>query len=979
MCNTLRLQDSPPFDPRLMLGLHLVDLFLSLLTVLFWIVKSYKRHIDKAFIGAEFLFAIFFAAFYLLGLLRARLRPWAAFSPASLANIVTFVPLFLQATGLRTWLNFSYGRSLCALWAFEALEAAGAVDNLSDVRRRLVLFVLRFVALVISFAGTMYVFEVLGDPGGISDSFVHAEMGEISVYQMCYFVFITVSTVGYGDFTPRTLLGRAFTVLIILSGVAFFSVETSELLALSSSEASGKGRFHPKRRQSGHVLVMGGALGHQAGPTGTLADFLRELCTPRPGVVPPEVVLLVPGEPSEQLRALLRASWAKSHVTLLVASPLEARDLSRCRADSAVAAFVLAELACPESDRAREDEAAVLAAAALHRAHPSLRLRLLLCEQRALLLAAQAGLPGGGCVTAADVAPRLVGLAARMGGASTLVANLLRTAPSPRAGMPGGGARGPGTQSAWVGEYSHGAGRGVFGATLGPWAQDLGFHAAAAKLHASHGVTLLAVQRRGRLVLAPPPGQGGLLVAGDVAFVVAHDAATVAHALQSPRGTDWRALFHARREEAARQEEARARELRVHRRTAALAQALAQAQQQEPEGMAAQAQQPQPEPAPRVDAAVAATAAYLPIQFRTRVALSGRQRSLAHVTAAGGHTVLVLLSASTDAWGDAEQVLHCLRAPHLPCPLPTVVLAPSQPPSGWAQALGGCPVVVGSPSQAAALHACGCGVSAAVVVMAGEPASGSSPALVDRAAVLASTVLERAGLAVWGRDLVVVTELHAPASLAYLPQRLPPAGDAADAPAFLSESSRQLESAAQRAGASVPPGLHARFACGRATFRTDVGRLLGAELVTPGLVDLFRAFVDPMAQGCDSSALWRVPLVSLAQAGSPAPRTYGALFSACCAQGVLPLGLWRMPRGAADMAPPHGHGAPPGGYVVTAPPHWLPLRARDAAFVLASPEWGRLHSRDFDVLRRCDAAIVLQTRWRIRQAHRMRAKLSSHG
>ena len=966
-----------------MLGLHLVDLFLSLLTVLFWIVKSYKRHIDKAFIGAEFLFAIFFAAFYLVRLLRARLRPWAAFSPAALANIVTFVPLFLQATTLRTWLNFSYGRSLCALWAFEALEAAGAVDNLSDVRRRLVLFVLRFVALVISFAGTMYVFEVLGDPGGISDSFVQADMGEISVYQMCYFVFITVSTVGYGDFTPRTVLGRAFTVLIILSGVAFFSVETSELLALSSSEASGKGRFHPKRRQSGHVLVMGGALGQQAGPTGTLADFLRELCTPRPGVSPPEVVLLVPGEPSEALRALLRASWAKPHVTLLVASPLEARDLSRCRADSAAAAFVLAELACPEADRSREDEAAVLAAAALHRAHPSLRLRLLLCEQRALLLAAQAGLPGGGCVTAADVAPRLVGLAARMSGAATLVANLLRTAPSPRAGMPGGprgGIRGGGAaaaHSAWVGEYSHGAGRGVFGATLGPWAQDQSFHAAAAALYASHGVTLLAVQRRGRVVLAPAPGQqGGLLVAGDVAFVVAHDAATVAHALQSPRGTDWRALFHGRREEAARVEEARSRELRVHRRTAALAQALEQAQQQAPEAAAPTHPQPQQQQPQRVDASQAATAAYLPLHFRTRVALSARQRSLAHVTAAGGHTVLVLLSSSDDAWADAEQVLHCLRAPHLPCPLPTVVLAPALPPPGWAHVLGGCPCVVGLPSQVGALHACGCATSVAVVIMAGEPASGSSPALVDRAAVLAATVLERAGLALWGRDLGVVTELHAPASLAYLPQRMPPAGDSAasgDAAAFLSESSRQLESAAQRAGSSVPPGLHARFACGRATFRTDVGRLLGAELVTPGLVDLFRAFVDPVAQGGESSALWRVPLASLAKSGSPAPRTYGALFAACCAQGVLPLGLWRMPRGAAELEPPHGHGAPPGGYVVTAPPQWLPLRPRDAAFVLASPEWGRQHSRDFDTYRRCDAAIVIQTCWRVRHARRMRA------
>ena len=965
-------QDTPPFDTRFMLGLHLMDLFLSLLTVLFWIVKSYKRHIDKAFIGAEFLFAIFFAAFYLLRLLRARLRPWATFSASSLVDVVTFVPLFLQATHLRTWLNFSYGRALCALWAFEALEAAGAVDNLNDVRRRLVLFVLRFVALVISFAGTMYVFEVLGDPGGISDSFVHAEMGDISVYQMCYFVFVTVSTVGYGDFTPRTLLGRAFTVLIILSGVAFFSVETAELLAISSSEASGKGRFHPKRRQQGHVLVAGGAL-TSGGPTGTLADFLRELCIPRPGVVPPEVVLLCTGEPSQQLRALLRARWARPHVTLLVGSLLEARDLSRCRADSARAAFVLAELSCGQEERPREDEAAVLAAAALHRAHPSLRLRLLLCEARSLALAAQVGLPTGSCVTAADVSPRLVGLAGRTPGAATLVVNLLRGAPSARA--PGPGAAPP---AAWMTEYSHGASQGVFGAPLGQWASQLPFHTAAASLYARHGVTLLAVQRHGRVLLAPAQeasqntGESStsspcLLAPGDIAFVVAHDAATVAHALQSPRGADWRALFHARREEAARADEARVRMQRARRRTAALAEALAAASQQQEAASEQKAEMSNP----GVDAApqTAAHAAHLhlvPVRFRTKMAMASRQRSVGHVVAAGGHVIIVLLSPTPDGWADAEQVLACLRAPHMPVPLPALVLAPSAPPAGWAAHFGGCPMVVGDPLQLGPLAAAGCATASRVVVLAGEPAHG----LVDRAGVVAATVLERTACALWSRDPEVILELHAPSDLAYLPPRLPSAAGASICDDLFTERSRQLDSAAQRVSASVPPGLHARFASGRATFRTDVGRLLGAELVTPGLMDLFRSFVDPQSQG-QQSALWCVPLPLPLPGGEGRVRTFGALFAALCTQGVLPLGLWRVPKSARRRAT---SGESTAGYVVTAPPAWLPLHTSDWAFVLATTDWGRVHCPEFAAIKRVDAAIVIQSHWRLHRARRGAAK-----
>ena len=37
----------------------------------------------------------------------------------------------------------------------------------------------------------------------MGDSTIDAEMGDISFYQMCYFTFITISTVGYGDYSPQ--------------------------------------------------------------------------------------------------------------------------------------------------------------------------------------------------------------------------------------------------------------------------------------------------------------------------------------------------------------------------------------------------------------------------------------------------------------------------------------------------------------------------------------------------------------------------------------------------------------------------------------------------------------------------------------------------------------------------------------------------------------------------------------------------------
>ena len=40
---------------------------------------------------------------------------------------------------------------------------------------------------------------------------------------MCYFAFITISTVGYGDYSPQTVPGRLFIIVATVGGVTFFS------------------------------------------------------------------------------------------------------------------------------------------------------------------------------------------------------------------------------------------------------------------------------------------------------------------------------------------------------------------------------------------------------------------------------------------------------------------------------------------------------------------------------------------------------------------------------------------------------------------------------------------------------------------------------------------------------------------------------------------------------------------------------------
>jgi hypothetical protein len=132
---------------------------------------------------------------------------------------------------------------------------------------------------------------------------------------MCYFTLVTISTVGYGDFSPSTVLSRAFAVAAIFAGVTFFSYLSVRMLALLEKEASGRGKFRPQKprrdimtsllpswlvslgeaaaaeddveKDRGHILLIGG--GVTSGSGTVLETFLRALC--RDGKSP-EIVLM---------------------------------------------------------------------------------------------------------------------------------------------------------------------------------------------------------------------------------------------------------------------------------------------------------------------------------------------------------------------------------------------------------------------------------------------------------------------------------------------------------------------------------------------------------------------------------------------------------------------------------------------------------------------------------------------------------------
>ncbi len=72
-----------------------------------------------------------------------------------------------------------------------------------------------------------------------------------------YWTFVTVGTVGYGDYVPKTFLGMYFTISLIVLGIGTFALAIETIIELITSEQNLKimGLINVKR--SRHVVICG--------------------------------------------------------------------------------------------------------------------------------------------------------------------------------------------------------------------------------------------------------------------------------------------------------------------------------------------------------------------------------------------------------------------------------------------------------------------------------------------------------------------------------------------------------------------------------------------------------------------------------------------------------------------------------------------------------------------------------------------------
>lgn len=300
-----------------------------------YVIGTYRRNVITYIAVVQRVMAGFFIA-------DLTSQMWAAESALSCTSTIPIffdvfsLPSLIMASGPNAYLNFAFLRSIQSYVAFSRLERRLFVKVFSS-KRLFAKLTLQCTTLFYALASGIQLLEVPGDLLSVEFRDTWFNYGDWNFFNSVYFVIVTLSTVGYGDFSPSTVQGRIFTVFMIIVGIVIFTSVIGELVE-QSSRSRGSGWF-VKNPDTRHVIVTGN-------PTLTdLVLFVSEFYSnSRESNSNAKIVVLIE-EPTwtdpEWFQYIAKNSFLQARLQFLVGSVRNPLDLQRARLNSADAVFFL--------------------------------------------------------------------------------------------------------------------------------------------------------------------------------------------------------------------------------------------------------------------------------------------------------------------------------------------------------------------------------------------------------------------------------------------------------------------------------------------------------------------------------------------------------------------------------------------------------------------------------------------------------------
>ena len=202
----------------------LIAILVSVGVVILESVEEFSINYTNAFIYTEWAFTFIFTIEYILRIIISNKKRKYIFSFFGIIDFLSILPAYLSLifTGMHTLVILRSFRLLRVFRIFKLArfmgEASQLTKALSASRPKIIVFLVTVGIIVVIMGTIMYLVE-------------GAENGFTSIPKSIYWAIVTLTTVGYGDVAPSTVLGQTLASIIMIMGYGIIAVPTGIVTA----------------------------------------------------------------------------------------------------------------------------------------------------------------------------------------------------------------------------------------------------------------------------------------------------------------------------------------------------------------------------------------------------------------------------------------------------------------------------------------------------------------------------------------------------------------------------------------------------------------------------------------------------------------------------------------------------------------------------------------------------------------------------
>ncbi|MHC5113785.1 MAG: ion transporter [Planctomycetota bacterium] len=205
----------------------LLAILASVACVMLESVKSIRLEYETPLLVAEWIFTILFTIEYVLRILSVRRPIYYVTSFFGVVDLLAILPTYL---GLLPFVGDAHSllviRALRLLRIFRIFKLARYLSEAKALRRaiwasraKVTVFLVAVLIVVVIMGAAMHLVE-----GNVNPAFS-------SIPESMYWAIVTMTTVGYGDITPVSAIGKFLAALIMVLGYSFIIIPTGIISA----------------------------------------------------------------------------------------------------------------------------------------------------------------------------------------------------------------------------------------------------------------------------------------------------------------------------------------------------------------------------------------------------------------------------------------------------------------------------------------------------------------------------------------------------------------------------------------------------------------------------------------------------------------------------------------------------------------------------------------------------------------------------